>query len=294
MMLGERLSGRLMLWVVTALWGSTFVAIKVAVGQVAPSVVILGRFLLAALVFLPWLRGERRLLLNGVELGFWLCAGYATQTIGLQYTSASQSAFITVLNVIIVPLLAAALGQRVRWPVWVAAALAIVGVGLLTGGISHLNVGDGWTLLCALTYAIYVLRLGHCAGRHRLLPLTAAQLWGVVLFALLWAGYARPSFSHVPWLLLLYLGLATTALTTLLQTWGQRWVSAPEAAIIYSLEPVWAAGFAFAILNERLGAVGLSGAALIVIATLLSQWPAIHTRLRGPRRVAGATDSRLP
>ncbi len=293
-MAGEQLGGRLMLWVVTALWGSTFVAIKLAVGDVAPSVVILGRFLLAALVFLPWVRPERRLLLTGLELGFWLCAGYATQTVGLQYTTASQSAFITVLNVILVPLLAAAFGQRVRWPVWAAAALAIAGVGLLTGGVTHLNVGDAWTLLCALTYAIYVLRLERSAGRFPLLPLTAAQLWGVVVFALLWTGYARPAFSHVPWLLLCYLGLATTALTTLLQTWGQRWVSAPEAAIIYSLEPVWAAGFAFAILGERLDTVGLSGAALIVVATLLSQWPAIQARLRGPRPVTVEDGSSPP
>jgi len=282
-MTGERLKGRLLLLVVTALWGSTFVAIKLAVGVVAPSVVILVRFALAALVFLPWLRREPRLLVNGLELGFWLCAGYATQTVGLQYTSASQSAFITVLNVILVPILAAALGQRVRWPVWAAAVLAVAGVALLTGGVTHINVGDAWTLLCALTYAVYVLRLGHCAGRYPLLPLTAAQLWGVVVFAVLWTAAARPSFAHMPWLLLVYLGLATTALTTLLQTLGQRWVSAPEAAVIYALEPVWAAAFAVAVLGERLGALGMSGAGLIVLATVLSQWPAVAARLRGPR-----------
>lgn len=274
-----------MLLVVTALWGSTFVVIKLAVGVVAPSVVILGRFALAAVVFVPWLRRDRRLLLIGVELGFWLCAGYATQTVGLQYTTASQSAFITVLNVIIVPMLAAALGQSVRWPVWVAAVFAVLGVGLLTGGVTHLNAGDGWTLLCALTYAVYVLRLGQNAGRYPLLPLTAAQLWGVVVFAVLWVGSTRPSFAHMPWLLLIYLGLVTTALTTLLQTLGQRWVGAPEAAVIYALEPVWAAVFAFVFLGERLGGVGLSGAGLIVMATVLSQWPAVTARLRGPRPV---------
>lgn len=284
-MIGERLQGRLLLLVVTALWGSTFVAVKLAVGAVAPSVVMLGRFVLAALIFLPWLRWDRRLLLNGLELGFWLCAGYATQTVGLQYTTASQSAFITVLNVIIVPVLAAVLGQRVRWPVWVAALLAILGVGLLSGGVAHLNAGDGWTLLCALTYAVYVLRLGQCAGRYALLPLTAAQLWGVVAFAGVWVAFTRPSFAHLPLLLLVYLGLVTTALTTLLQTLGQRWVSAPEAAVIYALEPVWAAGFAFVFLGERLNGGGLAGAGLIVLATVLSQWPAVTARLRTPRRM---------
>lgn len=277
----SRLAGTLCLILVTALWGSTFVAIKGAVGSTAPSVIILGRFLIAALVFLPWLPRRREVWIAGIKLGFWLGVGYGAQTIGLQYTTASQSAFITVLNVIIVPLLAMLSGHRVRLPVWVAAVLAVVGVGLLTTGGSALpNVGDAWALLCALTYAIYVIKLGEYATRYPVLPLTATQLFGVVLFGSIWVALDRPVLADLPWGVLLYLGLATTALTTWLQTIGQRRINAPEAAVIYSLEPVWAAVFAFLILSERLGLLGLLGAGLICGATLISQWQIFRLRSR--------------
>lgn len=277
----SRLAGTLCLILVTALWGSTFVAIKGAVSSTAPSVIILGRFLIAALVFLPWLPRRREIWIAGIKLGFWLGVGYAAQTIGLQYTTASQSAFITVLNVIIVPLLAMFSGHRVRLPVWVAALLAVAGVGLLTTGGSTLpNIGDAWSLLCAVTYAIYVIKLGDYATRYPVLPLTATQLFGVVLFGSMWVAVDRPVLADLPWGVLLYLGLATTALTTWLQTIGQRRINAPEAAVIYSLEPVWAAFFAFLILSERLGLPGLLGAGLICAATLISQWRIFRLRSR--------------
>ncbi len=279
----SQLGGALSLILVTALWGSTFVAIKSAVSSTAPSVVIFGRFLVAALVFLPWLPRRKDIWLAGLELGFWLGVGYGAQTIGLQYTTASQSAFITVLNVIFVPFLLTLAGHRVHPPVWVAAVLAVVGVGLLTtGGVALPNIGDAWTLLCAITYAVYVIRLGEFATRYPVLPLTATQLLGVVLFGAGWLVVDRPVLGNLPWAVLVYLGLATTALTTWLQTLGQRRIGAPEAAVIYSLEPVWAAFFAFLILAEWLDPQQLAGAGLICIAVLASQWRLLR-RWRGTR-----------
>src|SRR5699024_2620687 len=272
----EHLSGVMVLLVVSMLWGSTFEAIKGVVDHTAPSILILGRFLIAALVFLPWLPRRTAIWRAGLELGFWLCLAYATQTIGLQYTSASQSALIIVLNVILVPLLAALGGHRTTPPVWLSALLAILGVGLMTNGLSGLNIGDAWTLVCALGYAVYVLRLAAFARRFPVLALTGTQLCGVTLFALLWVGAEQPDFGDLPWAVLLYLGLATTALTTWLQTWGQRFIGAAEAAVIYTLEPVWAAVFAVVILAEFIGLLGWLGALLICIATLVSQWPALR------------------
>lgn len=285
----EHISGIAMLMLVTMLWGSTFVAIKGAVETTAPSVLIFGRFLIAALIFLPWLPRRADIWWAGIKLGFWLCLAYAAQTIGLQYTSASQSAFITVLNVILVPILAAFAGTRISPPIWISAVMAIAGVGLMTNGLSQLNIGDAWSLLCAVGYAVYVLKLGEYARHFPVLPLTCAQLLAVVAFSAVWLGAEQPTLDNLPWAILLYLGIGTTALTTWLQTHGQRHIGAAEAAVIYTLEPVWAAVFAVIILAEQLGVLSWTGAAVICVATLVSQWPALYKRRRLRRQTVSDT-----
>ncbi|GAB5603146.1 DMT family transporter [Thermus sp. FJN-A] len=266
--------GLLALNVLTLLWGTTFVVVKGAVGEMAPSLLVFLRFLLASLFFLPWaLRLPRGVWGPGMELAFWLLLGYASQAIGLVYTSASRSAFITALNVVLVPLLLGLAGRRVG-PVWLAAFLAFLGVGLLSYDPRQppLNLGDLWTLLTALTYALYIVRLEVHAKSFPSLPLTAVQVFGTALLALPWSLWEGASWEGVPWGAVLYLGVAATALTTWLQTWGQRYVPAPQAAILYTMEPVWATLFAFLLLGERLGPVGLLGAFLVILAT----WQAIR------------------
>lgn len=276
----EHITGVTLLMLVVMLWGSTFVAIKGALDSAAPSVLIFGRFLIAALMFLPWMTRRRDIWWAGTKLGFWLCLAYAAQTIGLQYTTASQSAFITVLNVIIVPILAAFGGQRITPPIWVSAILAIIGVGLMTHGLSAVSIGDAWTMLCAFGYAVYVLELSKYARRFPILPLTCTQLFAVTGFSIIWVGIEQPSFSHLPWAILLYLGIGTTGITTWLQTHGQKYLGAAESAVIYTLEPVWAAVFAAIIFAEFLGLIGWIGAATICVATLVSQWPALRQHRR--------------
>ncbi|MFZ5991878.1 MAG: DMT family transporter [Deinococcota bacterium] len=271
--------GLLYLNLVTVLWGTTFVVVKGTVEVLSPSLIILGRFLVASLCFLPFTltlrkedeQSQRVLWLAAFELGFWLWAGYATQAVGLQYTSASRSAFITALNVILVPIILGLFGRRIGLAVWAAAALAVVGVGLLSYDGSPPNLGDLWTLGCAFTYAAYIIRLESYAKRLPALGLTTVQVYGTALFALAWVLWEQPrvEWDRFPWFAIFYLGVFATALTTLLQTLGQGRVSAPEAAIIYVLEPVWASVFAFLLLGERLGVQGLVGAALVVSATLI-------------------------
>lgn len=102
------------------------------------------------------------------------------------------------------------------------------------------------------------------------LPLTAVQVLGTALFALPWVLAEGEAWGPVAWGAVLYLGVVATALTTWLQTWGQRHVPAPQAAILYTLEPVWAAFFAYLALGERLSPSGLLGALLVLLATLLA------------------------
>ncbi len=268
--------GLLLLGLVTFLWGTTFVVVKEAVGDVPPNLLVLLRFLLAGVFFLPsLLRLPRGSLVPGLELAFWLYLGYATQAWGLLHTSASRSAFITALNVILVPLFLSLVGRKVGG-IWLGALLALMGVGLLVYDPRQppLNVGDLWTLLTALTYALYIIRLEVYAKAFPSLALTTLQVWGTALWALplaLREGQGYPwALSEFPWGAVVYLGVVTTAFTTWLQTLGQRYVPAPQAAILYTLEPLWATLFAALSLGERLGLSGLLGGGLILLGTWLA------------------------
>lgn len=262
--------GLLALNLLTLIWGTTFVVVKGAVAEVPPGLLVFWRFLVASAFFLPLLlRLPPGAWGPGLELAFWLFLGYATQAVGLEHTSASRSAFITALNVVLVPLLLSLAGRRVGG-VWLSALLALLGVAFLSYDPRQppLNAGDLWTLLTALAYALYIVRLEVHAKAVPSLPLTAIQVLGTALFALPWALAQGVRLEGVPWGAVLYLGVAATALTTWLQTWGQGHVPASQAAILYTLEPVWATLFAFLVLGERLGPSGLLGAALVLLATL--------------------------
>lgn len=295
--MSPHLRGILLLVVVTAVWGSTFAVVKTLGELLAPAVLIAWRFLIASLALLPVVlirqaranavqggpqpkgAGERpnaprQLWRDGLILGAWLIAGYGTQTIALQTTSANRAAFFTALSVVLVPVwLVFAQRRRMPLALWVALPLAVLGLGFLSWEGGAFVTGDAWALACAVTYAGFIVTLERMAHRHAALPFTLAQLLGVTLLAWLWAAVAAPSQLWPPaaaWGPLLYLGVVATALTTLLQTVGQRYVSAAEASLIYALEPVTATIFSFFLIQEKVGLRGLFGGLLVVIATVLS------------------------
>ncbi|MBD0334676.1 MAG: DMT family transporter [Cyanobacteria bacterium Co-bin13] len=270
----------------TLLWSTAYIVVKDIVGTLPPSSIVLGRFAIAALCFLPWLRLKPGLMLAGAELGCWLIGGYGTQTLGLQYTTAGRSAFIASLCVILVPLLLGLIGRRIAAAAWVAAALALVGIALLSYQGGRLNVGDLWSLGTAVCWAGHIIRLERFAQRYPTLPLTAIQIWSMTALSLGWAafdqGMGQPtavSAAAVPWGWLVYLGLFTTALPTWLQTFGQMRVSPPEAVILFTLEPVAAVILAFFLLGESLTDLQILGAILIIVATYVSQLPSRASRL---------------
>lgn len=280
--------GIVLLVLVTAIWGSTFAVVKTLGSLLDPPVLIAWRFAIASLALLPVLlmqRGKDRsqvkppaekstLWRDGLMLGAWLIAGYGTQTIALQTTTANRAAFFTALSVVLVPIWLV-FAQRRKMPValWVALPLAVGGLGLLSWEGGAFVIGDAWALACAVTYAGFIVTLERLAHRHAPLPFTLAQLLGVTGLAWLWAVIAAPTHLLPPaeaWLPLLYLGVMATALTTLLQTIGQRHVSAAEASLIYALEPVTASIFSFFLIGEKVGLRGLLGGLLVVGATILS------------------------
>ena len=186
-----RLKGAVLLSLVTAVWGSTFVVTRSLVSgdaaALSPAQLVLSRFVIAAVLFAPFFRRDPRLWAAGVELGVLLWAGFATQTIGLRYTSASRSAFITSLNCVCVPVLAAVAGRRVAAVVWVAMAVAVAGTALLCYDGSPPNAGDAWTFATGVTYGVYIYRLEAHAHRFPAKPLAASQLGVVALLCAVWA-----------------------------------------------------------------------------------------------------------
>ncbi|CAM3385634.1 DMT family transporter [Deinococcus saxicola] len=315
--MSPRLRGVLLLIVVTAVWGSTFAVVKTLGELLPPAQLIAWRFLIGFLALLPallirgWGLRRRRadhpaptalrpfssknspwkdgLWRDGLLLGAWLIAGYGTQTIALQTTTANRAAFFTALSVVLVPLwLVFAQRRRMPWPLLAALPLAVLGLALLSWeGGAWVN-GDAWALGCAVTYAGFIITLERLSNRHAALPFTLAQLAAVTLLAWVWAalsgGIGWPPDSA--WGPLLYLGIVATALTTLLQTVGQRTVSAAEASLIYALEPVTATLFSFFLIGERVGLRGALGGLLVVGSTVLSQRSAGEARPETPAPLA--------
>ena len=275
---------------ITVIWGTTFVIVKDALSTIPVPLLLASRFTLAALL-LAWVRPHASTFGPAMILGLLAFAGFATQTIGLSFTSASNAAFITGLSVILTPMVGAVwFRSRVPWRAYVAAMLALTGLGLMTlTGSSGVNAGDLWVLGTALAYALYIVYLGEVASKVDALALAGMQHWPMALLAWAWALPVLPAIAEVPtttWLAILYLGAIATALVAVLQTYAQRVVPAYLAALIFVLEPVFAAWFAYLLLGEVLGLLGWVGGALVVLAMLVSEF-----RFKRPRRLAASGES---
>ncbi len=264
---------------VTAVWGSTFVLVRDAVAQVPPFAFIAYRFLAAALL-LAALRPRLATagtpeLAAGVAAGLALFAGYGFQTVGLQYTTASNAGFITGLSVVLTPLFAGLLPRQPpgRWPV-LGACLAAVGLGLLSLRRLEVRQGDALVFGCAVAFAAHILLLGRNAPRYPAYPLAVVQLATAGALGLAWAGaagdLARPASGSV-WLALAITAVLASAGAFLVQTRAQREVSPTKTAVILTMEPVFAGLFGFLVAGERLAARGWAGAACILTGMLVAE-----------------------
>ncbi len=260
----------------TIIWGATFPATKLALAQVPPFTFLFLRFLLGTVLVFAFLvamgyllRPGRDLLRMSAVATIFLFVGYATQTIGLRYTTASNSAFITALYVIFVPMFLRRFDRRT----WLSAGLALVGLWCLVDPSIHMNHGDLWTLACAAGFAAHIACLESFSRKSD----TPSLLMWQMLFVSLAMGLAMvgesPSREQLTatWplgLALLICGVfATGALG--LQIWAQRFVRAQRVALIFIMEPVCAAWMAWYVLDEHFGPRGWIGSALILVAVLL-------------------------
>jgi drug/metabolite transporter (DMT)-like permease len=273
----------LILLLVTVVWGMTFPVLKVATGVLSGVEITTLRFCIAALCMLPFVRG---ISLAAWRDGFWLGAlalfSMAAQAYGLQFIASNRSAFLTSLNVLMVPLLGLLLGARPGWLIFVAAAMACLGIGMMSyDGEAHL-VADAATLLAALAYAVYTMGMSARARLHKAVHLASAQVWCMAAMGLVWmlldSGPARvlslPEAVNLEVLLgLLFLGALASAAAFFLQAMAQTHVSAEQAAIIYAMEPVFAAIFGWIYLTEVMTPMAQVGALVVVVAVVLSQRP---------------------
>lgn len=260
---------------VTVIWGSTFSVTKTALAAVPPLLYLAWRFSLATAGLLLLNAGKlasvtKDELVGGIISGTSMSLGYIAQTVGMVFSTAAKAGFITGLAVVLVPLLGAVFFRR-RPPavVYIFAAVAALGLALLSLDFSAgllLNRGDILLLICAVAFALNILNLGKYAPRCRVLMLTLVQVAITAVFC--WIAsllLEQPvSFSGQVWAGLFYLAFAGTILTTIGQTWAQRSVSPERAALVFTLEPVFAAAFAFLLLGEKLPPQGLWGSALIM------------------------------
>ncbi|HVE70929.1 MAG TPA: DMT family transporter [Thermoanaerobaculia bacterium] len=295
----KRRLATLALLATAAAWGATFTMVKNVIAKMAPEAFIFWRFLVAAVVLLGvvflrrrWRRGSamngtngtygtyeshsshrshesHASLLPGVILGLLIFGAYWTQTRGLMTISPSRSAFLTGLYVVLVPFLQG----KVKRNAWIAAGLALLGTIVLVGKPQgSAAIGDALTIACALFSAFHVVYAARFTTQDTATGLAAIQVAFVALAAAPFAAFSPPvAWSASIVSVILFTAIVTTALAFAALMWGQAHVSATEAAVILSFEPVAAAITSIAFYGEPMTAAFLIGAALILAAMLLSQ-----------------------
>lgn len=264
---------------VTAIWGSTFIMVQASLAAVSPLIFIALRFGLAAAVLALLYRPRitRAAAIPGIVVGLFLFGGYAFQTIGLQFTTASKSAFLTSLSVPMVPLAAALVYRKVPRRFELLGVLAAsAGMVLLTlpagAGIAGVNRGDWLSFVCAVSFAGQVIAVTHFAGRAPFEAIVTVQMLTVTALALATFWWVeKPVFRPTAQAAasIVATGLLATALAFSVQSWAQKFMTVTRAAIIYSLEPVFAVVTGFVVAGELLTKRATLGAALILFGILI-------------------------
>ena len=290
-MRSQALRADLLMLLTAMIWGSAFVAQRLGMDAVGPFLYTGLRFTLGTLALLPLVlwsgrRGNgqkpvplsRGLLLGGLAMGLALSLGINLQQVGLLFTSVTNSGFITGLSVIVVPLLGLLIGQRTGLGTWLGATLAVVGMFLLSVGEGFQVASGDWLQLAgAFGWGVHVLLVGFFASRHDPLRLALLQFATCAVLSLILAVVfeeIRLDAILTAGPAILYGGLFAVAVGYTLQVVAQKHAIASHAAIILSLEAVFAAIAGALLLGEALALKGYVGCALMFAGMLLAQlWP---------------------
>lgn len=291
----SRLQANLVLLLAAAIWGGGFVAQSTAMEKIGPFWFVGLRFAIATLAVLPFAWRESRKLgappssrdyLAFGFVGLALFGGAITQQLGLLTTTVTNSSFLTGLYVVFVPVISVvALRRYPHWIIWPTACMALLGILLLSGGeLEALTVGDGLTVVCAVFWAIQIILAGLFVTRsNRPLALSATQFAVCSLLSIVIAILAEPiDLATIAGAAgeILYVGLISSGLAFVLQVIGQRYTTAPQAAIFLSSEALFGAMLGALLLGERLPGFGYVGCAIIFAAMLMVELVPEITRRR--------------
>jgi drug/metabolite transporter (DMT)-like permease len=274
----SRYRGELSLFVAAVLWGSTFVLVKDALGDISPVLYLAIRFAIAAVLLLGLVRRwpSRRMVVGGVATGLFVGVGMILQTVGLKYTTASNVGFLTSLYIPLVPFVAAIVYQaRTGWREALAIVLATAGIGLMSidPATLSMNYGDVLTVGAALMFAFQIVFVKRFSTEGEAIWMAWFQIAMTAVVSAAALPFEERMLVVTPrlvWALVITIFGATLA-AYLLQSYGQRYTSANRAALIFATEPVFAGLTGYLYLGERMGARGWLGGALVLAAVLMAE-----------------------
>jgi drug/metabolite transporter (DMT)-like permease len=265
---------------VTAIWGYTFVPVQKALAAYPLFAFLAVRFAISALALAPFAWRSLRTLPRGgwaagLLAGSFLAAAYGLQTAGLELTTVASTGFITGLYVVFTPILALVLFRTpVTAPVWLAVALSLVGLALISGMPEGSAAGNALVLANAVAQSFQIVAMERFAPRYDARALTFLQMtvscatFVVIAVA---AGQVEAPDDRQVWYALVVTGVFAGALGYLVATWVQSRETAARAAIVFTLEAPFAALFGVLLLSETLGWAGWAGCAVMLAAMLLAE-----------------------
>ncbi len=278
----KRFKAELLLFLTATIWAGTFPIVKLSLVTLPPFYFIGIRFLIGALLFSALFfrnleLNNSALLKAGLVLGYFQMLGFSTQTIGMIYTSASNSALITGITILIVPFAQYAITKKKVQPEnWVGVVIVTIGLYLLTQPhINGFNIGDLITVICPFAWAFYIIYVDVYTNKYDIRTLIFIQLWVVVVLSFM-LGAAFEDFSMIAFgqfeiLSLLYMGILATFVTTILLNRYQKETTPVRASIIYTWEQPSAVLLSILFVNEQFSSIQIIGGTLMIAGILYSE-----------------------
>lgn len=267
---------------VTLAWGTSFLLTKNSISSLAVYNFLALRFFIASFIAAIIFRkrlflAEKSTYYSGVITGLMLFASFAFQTTGLRYTSVSNSAFITGISVILVPIFSSLfLKKKIKTESKAGVTLALIGLAFLTLRVNSLpNIGDVYTLICAVLFAIYILMVEKYTDKSDPVAFAIIQLFTVAVLGFVTSvsleGFTISGIELGVWINILLLALICTDFAFITQNIAQKYTTATHTALIFSLEPVFATIFGYFLANDIIDTRKMIGIILIFSGIILSE-----------------------
>lgn len=283
-----------------AIWGGSFVIQKLAMDLMDPFIYNALRFFLASLCLIPIRfirrgniaimesRDKRHMLISTIVAGTIMFVAVAFQQFGIKNTTVSNAGFITGLYIVFVPVIGIFIGHRYKYGIWIAIAIACVGLYLFSG-MEGLNMeqGDFFILISAFCWALHLIVIDHISHRHHPIAFAIRQFFvcaALSFIAAIVTGERLLILTLTEWSYIVASGVIAIAMGYTFQIYGQKVTPPSQAALIFNTEAVFAAAAGFYFLNEVLGSQALIGCVLMLVGTFIAQfYPPLNHRSTEPK-----------